>query len=334
MNKAESGKRKAEEIGEIYHCIVGAVVGLPGEIQYLPPGTHSIVAWKVGRDGTKKPAELTVTIDAGVADRLQRSLDGMLGEGTEPYFDFVHREEEASGWLKSFHWAGSDPDSGGVRAAVDWTASGRAALEGKDLTKFSAAFTVDGSGQIDGTLPVAGGLVNRPAFREIKKIVAADAGTQNGRNQMAETDNAQALAAQEAENAELKQKIAAMEAQLAEQAKNNARSRVMAAAADGRLPAKAADLHEKWIAGICAYPGTAELLDGLPKREVPGRIIQASAADRGDGGLMAASGDDLAARQKAAVAQIQAQSGCDFPTGWRLAKDQHPELWRAGASGE
>src|SRR5690349_10758387 len=86
---------------------------LPSDIQWMPPGAHTIHASQSGRGVTccvnvtaataqfvqKKFAELKARADAGLEDR--------------PFFDINHNDAEASAHPTEFFWAGSDPKSGG-----------------------------------------------------------------------------------------------------------------------------------------------------------------------------------------------------------------------------
>ena len=110
--------KKGFQTGSIVHAISTMLPGdeLPEDIQYLPPGTHSITATKNG-----KPAELTVDVGAETADLLQSSFTTITaGDKEQVFIDFNHDDSEASGWITGFYWAGADPEAGGVRAKVEW----------------------------------------------------------------------------------------------------------------------------------------------------------------------------------------------------------------------
>ena len=187
----ESGKSVSEILGENYskdyesymarsrtyptENIVHAISSLieddmPDNIQYLPPSQHTIHATKNG-----KPAKLTVEVTQKTADLLQKSFDKITATGIEQVFlDFNHDDGQASAWVKGFYWGGDAPEEGGVRAKVEWTTAGEDALRGKNFRKFSPTFTLNAKGEIDGTTVNAGGLVNRPAFKEITPVIAVE----------------------------------------------------------------------------------------------------------------------------------------------------------------
>ena len=134
-------KAKGYEAQDIVHAISSVIDGdeLPEDIQYLPPGTHNITATKNG-----KPAELTLEVDAQTANLLQKSFDKITaGDKEQVFIDFNHDDGEASGWVTGFYWAGADPDTGGVRAKVEWTNAGEEALQGRNFRKFSPTFTLN-----------------------------------------------------------------------------------------------------------------------------------------------------------------------------------------------
>lgn len=142
----------------------------PPDLQWMPPGAHVI-------RGTQNGAavERTVTVDAAAAERLQGALEEMLsaaalGEGDRPYFDFNHDDGAASAWPLEFLWAGDDPQKGGIRARLEWSALGREAILGRTFRRFSPSFYADENGAVTGAPVNMGGLVNRAAFRGIQPI--------------------------------------------------------------------------------------------------------------------------------------------------------------------
>src|SRR5690606_31552837 len=101
----------------------------PADIQYMPPGRHTIRAHRAG-----KPVTVSVSVDASTAATLQQFLSSHLtaaAEGREdrPFLDFNHEDREAAAWPTEFFWAGDDPVTGGVRARVEWSDAGRRAVE-------------------------------------------------------------------------------------------------------------------------------------------------------------------------------------------------------------
>ena len=132
----------------------------------MPAGEHKITASKNG-----EPAELTVQVSEEIVEALNKSLEEIKAQGFEAYFDFNHDDKEASGWVQSFFWGGEDPKTGGIRAKVVWTEDGAKAIKGGSYKRFSPSFLTDAKGRVIGTTPNAGGLVNRPAFREIAAVI-------------------------------------------------------------------------------------------------------------------------------------------------------------------
>jgi hypothetical protein len=152
---------------------------LPGEIQWAPPGKHTISATQNGKPVTKE-----VLVNAAGAERVQAFLskaleDARAGAGDLPYFDLNHDDREASGWPTEFFWGGSDPKSGGIRAKLEWSKAGRDAVANKTYRRFSPAMRLSDSGEIIGSDTNMGGLVNRAAFKAIQPILAKESAPQN-----------------------------------------------------------------------------------------------------------------------------------------------------------
>src|SRR5215472_7947666 len=123
---------------------------------YLPAGTHTVYA----RNGDGGPRELEVHVNTLTARLLQSDLEELLGRDVKPYIDFDHTGQAAAADPKRFIWKPGE----GVFLALDWTRSGRAAVEGKDYRYFSPAFQIDDKGELQ-CLPAngaIGALVNRP----------------------------------------------------------------------------------------------------------------------------------------------------------------------------
>ncbi len=146
---------------------------LPDSVQYMPPGRHRIRASQAG-----KPLTVEVTVDAQTATTLQTFLAAKLAAATagrddRSFFDFNHEDREASAWPAEFFWAGDDPQTGGVRAKVEWSDAGRRAVEGRTFRRFSPTFHLDASGRVIGSEINMGGLVNRAAFKRIAPLFAS-----------------------------------------------------------------------------------------------------------------------------------------------------------------
>jgi phage I-like protein len=266
---------------------IGTGTDAPRDIQYMPPGRHTIEPTKAG-----KPVKVTVQVDESVAAALQRTLEAALAAGEKPWFDYNHADGAASGHPVRFFWAGTDPVQGGVRAEVAWTPRGAEAIAAREFRHFSPAFLFDGQ-RITGAPLNMGGLVNASAFRHRQPLFSkAHVNESNPMNE----DPAAALQAQydatAAENATLKaqlatalQKVTALEAQVTEQATalkahrtQFAQAKVAEAVTARRLPPQATELHAKWQGLIEADPSHAELLASLPAADIEGRLTSGAPA--------------------------------------------------------
>lgn len=338
--------RRSYSTESIVHAINTPIAEgeLPNEIQYLPPGEHNITASKNG-----KPADLTLEITAKTADLLQSSYEKITADGREQVFiDFNHNDEEASGWVEGFYWAGDDPDTGGVRAKISWTNAGQEALEGKNYRKFSPTFTLNSKGQIDGTTLNAGGLVNRPAFKDITPVIAKDddqllnknmddktkaqdgddqkkvaANTSDDQKKVAATDggsNDEKIKALEEENKELKAKLKAMEDDKDESSEAQAKSAVERAVEDGRIPAKDDEVRAKWVSTLKTDPSAIALLESLPKNPALQRVVQAKRVN-------GQSAFAVEVEQQRQVDDYKAKNGCSFEQAWEAVRATKPELF-------
>ena len=144
----------------------------PEEIQWMPPGTHTITATQDGKTKT-----ITITVNEATAAIAQAALRDALarnarGEGPRPFFDFDHQNGEASAFPLEFSWGGEDPKTGGVRVRVEWSRAGADVVTGKSYTSFSPAFLLSTDGRLRGFPVNAGGLVNIPAFTRIAPLLA------------------------------------------------------------------------------------------------------------------------------------------------------------------
>jgi phage I-like protein len=143
----------------------------PAEIVFIPEGRHTITP-------LTHPQGVTVNVPSAkgeaIAATLQVDLDKRLGENVKPWFDFEHtRKFPASGYPTAFRY---EPGVG-IMCALDWSSSGRTAVEGRDVGYFSPEFYVDADGIPNG-LPdrgPVGGMVTEPAFRDSPRIAASDA---------------------------------------------------------------------------------------------------------------------------------------------------------------
>jgi len=333
-------KAKGFEEQDIVHAISTLLPGdeLPEDIQYLPPGTHNITATKNG-----KPAELTVDVGAKTAELLQNSFATITaGDKEQVFIDFNHDDSEASGWITGFYWAGADPEAGGVRAKVEWTKAGEEALQGRNFRKFSPTFTLNSKGEIEGTTLNAGGLVNRPAFKDITPIVASDGGYQNPDSKMADitdedkkkqevlsqddSEKKEEVSAQEKlaevkkENETLKAKIKALEGDKEKEQEVAAQAAVDKAVEDGRIPPKDEDVKAKWVDILNSDPSNIMALNALPVSPVFQRVVQAK---RHEDGSMDTNGE----AQMRAAKEYQAKNSSSFEQAWEATRYERPQLF-------
>jgi phage I-like protein len=330
-------KRRVYSTDGIIHAISSQITGdeLPEDIQYLPPGQHDITATKNG-----KPAELTLTVTARTANLLQKSFDKITsGDREQIFIDFNHDDKEASAWVTKFYWAGDDPETGGVRAKVQWTSKGEEALEGRNYRKFSPTFTLNSKGEIDGTTLNAGGLVNRPAFKDITPIVASEGDNYKTDSQMIdeekdkkpiasqeeepkkdETSAMDKLAEKDEEIKSLKAKIKAMEEDKKKEQEVAAQSAVDKAVEDGRIPPKDEKVKAKWVSILEHDPDAVMALNALPVNPAFQRVVQAK---RDEGGTIE-TGHEAQVR---ATKEIQAKSGMTFDDAWAQCRYERPQLF-------
>jgi hypothetical protein len=256
----------------------------PAEIMVFPAGTHTITATQADKKVTRK-----IIIDAATATAMQAALEAHNAGTRKAYFDFDHDDGSASAWPAAFRWdAGARGKPAGVYAAVQWSASGAAAIAGRDYRSFSPAFYVDtgNPARVIGAPINMGGLVNAPAFHTQSPIWArefsildsrfsiegasAPAIAHNNNRQthitMTEEEQTASTAATQAKDtaiAALKQENAALKAKDAARRKTDATAAVAAAIARGALPAKDEAIQAKWRGMIEENPEHAALLDAM-----------------------------------------------------------------------
>ena len=338
LNSYEA-KNRAYNTEDIIHAISSQILGddLPEDIQYLPPGEHDITATK-----NNKPAELTLTVTAQTAEKLQKSFDKITaGDREQIFIDFNHDDKEASGWVTGFYWAGDDPEQGGVRAKVEWTSQGKQALEGRNYRKFSPTFTLNAKGEIDGTTLNAGGLVNRPAFKDITPIVASEGDYHKTESQMTEEDKEKKpiasqeeepkkkeettatdkLAEKDEEIKSLKDKVKALEDEKKKEQEVAAQSSVDKAVEDGRIAPKDEKVKAKWVSILQNDPSAVMALNALPVNPAFQRVVQAK---REEGGSIVPNSD----AQMRAAKEYQARNGnCSFEQAWEATRYDNPQLF-------
>lgn len=139
----------------------------PATIMWMPGGIHRIAASRGG-----KPVDVEVQVDAAGAAAVEAAFREHRAGRQRPYFDFNHRRDEAAAYPTEFFW--SEAPEPGIYARLEWTAAGTAAVTGRNYRAFSPAFFVDAASpaRVVGAPFVMGGLVNDPAFREIRPITA------------------------------------------------------------------------------------------------------------------------------------------------------------------
>lgn len=295
--------------------------GAPAEIVFLPEGAHRLTP-------KSHPKGIAVHLPADQGEAVAAAFNRDLAKrgNVKAWLDFEHtRKFPASGYPTAFRY-----EKGvGVMAAVEWSASGRSAVEGRDVRYFSPEFYIDKNGIPNG-LPdrgPLGGLVTEPAFRDIPAIAAADAEADSpttmshlilascGLLTAAESalPDAEALAASRVATlkaaaalvAGLEAKVTAAEAAAATTAAKRADDLVAAAITDGRIAPqdeKAAGFFRRLITAGDA--DAEDALAGLPKRnsDLTRPIVTAgqSAQVQGDARIVAAQ--DSARRELGADA--------------------------------
>jgi Mu-like prophage I protein len=151
--------------------IVADEASLPQDIQWMPPGAHTINASRGGM-----PVSLGVNVNSEGAANVQHTFEEIMklvakNEEDRPYVDLNHNDEEAAAWPSGFFWAGDDPTKGGIRMRIsEWSAAGKQAVLGKNFRRFSPTFYVDENGIVIGAPVNMGGLVNRAAFRKMQPV--------------------------------------------------------------------------------------------------------------------------------------------------------------------
>lgn len=143
----------------------------PQFIPYMPAGAHVIHATVNGEPGCAR-----VYVDASACARLNADLAELWEaarrrEHARPVLYFDHKQGEAAAFPRRFVW---DDERGILLEIAEWTAAGRAAVEGSNYGYISPAFRLSREdGQVLGLVPgvEVGSLVNDPAFERIDPIV-------------------------------------------------------------------------------------------------------------------------------------------------------------------
>lgn len=170
----------SEITASMHHTVTASfsaveITDAPSAIVYFPKGEHTALATKNG-----KPFEVTVAGTQELAGALnaelqQAKLSAAAGEASRPFIDFGHKRDAAAAIPGEFYW----DEEKGVMLSLEWTASGKEAITGKDYSYFSPEFVPSGDKGASLRTPGAiGGLVNTPAFQKIG-VIAAELSTNN-----------------------------------------------------------------------------------------------------------------------------------------------------------
>ena len=321
----------------------------PADIQWMPAGEHKITASKNG-----EPAELTVQVSEEIVVALNKSLEEIKAQGFEAYFDFNHDDKEASGWVQSFFWGGEDPKTGGIRAKVVWTEDGAKAMKGESYKRFSPSFLTDAKGRVIGTTPNAGGLVNRPAFREIAAVMAAkeitnsdlrfvsasempeEARCKPNKNKIMSEDEKKKMDQLEAENKELKDTVESLKAKYKameddnEKMKSDAKDREINDLVASAVNAKKITAKDdkainalKAIASVDLVNAKA-FIESMPVHAADGLTASITPKNQGDTKQVKASD-----QMYAFVAEIKAKNpGMSGQDAFEAARSARPELFK------
>jgi hypothetical protein len=321
---------------------IGSGSALPDEIQWMPPGKHTV---RPTVDGKPKEISLEVTQElagkfAGQLAELRKAADE--GRGDLPYLDFNHEDGAAAAEVTGLRWAGDDAKEGGIRAQVRWSAAGRAALEGRTFRRFSPQWYTDKrSGAPVGIDVNLGGLVNRAAFRTIQPVVAKRDDTHapvmdetlkteltqlltaalapiNTRLSELET-KAKATADAITPITEITNRVKALETSRTEGVLTAAKAKVAAWAAEGRIPAQDTAAHEALAKAIADNPVLETTMAKLPVNPAFKTVTNGSGA----GG----SGDPIDTFPKALEAELKAGAKTKSEA-MDLAMAKHGELYR------
>ncbi len=188
-----------------------------GEMMYMPGGVQTITPIDGGIG-----APMKVLVDASGAAELNRQCAALKARNKKPLFDFNHEDGPASFWPEEFFYR--DAPEPGIYCRGEWTASGKAGVEGKEWRQFSPVFHVDNKRANPARIvcrqfakPNMGGLVNDPAFHTILPLWAknADGAQSIEKQQQNENMTPEQLAALQAKNSELQTELDALKSQQA-----------------------------------------------------------------------------------------------------------------------
>jgi hypothetical protein len=170
-----------DELAILCRAAVQLAPTATGEMMFMPGGIQTITPLNGAlKDENKRALPIRVKVDAGGARELDRQRAALVAKGKRPYFDFNHEDGPASFWPAEFFW--QDGPEPGIYCKGEWTATGKASVEGKEWRQFSPVFHVDNKRNDparivcrEGAKPNMGGLVNDPAFHKISPLWAKSA---------------------------------------------------------------------------------------------------------------------------------------------------------------
>lgn len=154
-----------------FHLPSAGLASPPTEMMWMPGGVHELHATQ-----DETPIRVQVRVDQRTAETLQSQwLAHQATSRQRPFFDFDHRGEAAAAWPLEFLW--KDQPEPGVYARVEWSTAGSEAVSGRSYRAFSPAFLIDENdpAQVTGAPLNMGGLVNNPAFLEMRPLWASSA---------------------------------------------------------------------------------------------------------------------------------------------------------------
>lgn len=186
-----------------------------GEMMYMPGGVQTITPINGGIG-----APMKVLVDGRGADELNRQCAALKARNKRPFFDFNHEDGPASFWPEEFFYR--EAPEPGIYCRGEWTASGKAGVEGKEWRQFSPVFHVNNKRANPARIvcralakPNMGGLVNDPAFHQILPLWAKNADGAHSIENQNQNMTPEQLAALQAKNTELQTELDALKSQQA-----------------------------------------------------------------------------------------------------------------------
>ena len=318
---------------------------------FIPEGEHSITPSVDGKPGSIV-SKVSPERGEAIVGALNNSLKKRHSKNVRPFIDFDHNE---TGPAAAIPVSFSYEVGAGIMLELEWTASGKSAIEGKDYSYFSPLYSMSRSTgepvglEKDGAI---GALVNGPAFTTIKRIAANQSQPQNQTPEMettylikaglltdaeAKTDkvaeivsaNIASIKVEAAKVAGLESEIVTLKAAAVKGAEITAERAVDDAVKTGRIAAKDEESKTFWreqlieasssedkLTKVCAALTAIKPIEDLLKREV---IVKA-----GD-----AKTQDKATRIEAAESKARTQlpAGSNFESVWNKAQELDPSAF-------